>query len=542
MGQTLGIDWGKDCLLGVALKDTKQIWSAAYLRKAGDTGEAALKELLQDAARTLKAPVRNVSIAVPAWYSDVQLQKIHQFCRQAGLPAEGNHVRTIPALSAIALGDYCLRNASCQDAEQVLVLRLGEGLEAGIAEVGQSIVELRCCNGDSSLSADLFYARLASALAGTFRKTTGIDLRGNREAEARLLRASKKAIRELQTVHETTVQLPDLSNGLGLQGLISRSQFLELTQDLTMRVWKLANGVLEANRRLGDSQAQIRRVLLAGEAPHIYGIPGILRSDLTEALFPPPEAVCTAALGAAWHPTIREGDSDVLLLGSLLYDLHLESHHPLLHDVTVSPSTAKILLQKNDTDSGTIAIRKKRRDISSRPETELFLIRGFSPAKNDDPGIELTIGAEHSGLWTIRAMDMATKTELTVIPAKEGESAEPLLPMLFRKPDFTQAQEAMLMKMLSVYDNLERALNQPTTDAAYKKGIALTMKELLKIFSDMGMEFFAAPGDTFDPKLHNAVVHIYDGSRGENEITLVMERGVRRNGKILRYATVQVAN
>ena len=38
-------------------------------------------------------------------------------------------------------------------------------------------------------------------------------------------------------------------------------------------------------------------------------------------------------------------------------------------------------------------------------------------------------------------------------------------------------------KMLPVYDNLERALNQETTDAAFKKGVEMTMAELVKIFT-----------------------------------------------------------
>ena len=42
-------------------------------------------------------------------------------------------------------------------------------------------------------------------------------------------------------------------------------------------------------------------------------------------------------------------------------------------------------------------------------------------------------------------------------------------------------------KMLPVYDNLERALNQPTEDAAYKKGVEMTMTELLKIFTALGV-------------------------------------------------------
>jgi molecular chaperone GrpE len=40
-------------------------------------------------------------------------------------------------------------------------------------------------------------------------------------------------------------------------------------------------------------------------------------------------------------------------------------------------------------------------------------------------------------------------------------------------------------KLLPVYDNLERALNQPTEDAAYKKGVELTMTELVKILNGL---------------------------------------------------------
>lgn len=50
-------------------------------------------------------------------------------------------------------------------------------------------------------------------------------------------------------------------------------------------------------------------------------------------------------------------------------------------------------------------------------------------------------------------------------------------------------------KMLPVYDNLERALNQPTEDAAYKKGVEMTMTELEKIFAGMGVTAFGAVGE-----------------------------------------------
>ena len=97
-------------------------------------------------------------------------------------------------------------------------------------------------------------------------------------------------------------------------------------------------------------------------------------------------------------------------------------------------------------------------------------------------------------------------------------------------------------KMLPVYDNLERALNQETTDAAFKKGVEMTMAELVKIFTALGVEIFGNVGDQFDPNLHNAVMHIENEDLGENSISAVFQKGFKIGDKVVRFAMVQVAN
>ena len=97
-------------------------------------------------------------------------------------------------------------------------------------------------------------------------------------------------------------------------------------------------------------------------------------------------------------------------------------------------------------------------------------------------------------------------------------------------------------KLLPVYDNLERALNQPTEDAAYKKGVEMTMNELVKIFTALGVEIFGEAGEAFDPNIHNAVMHTDDESVPENTITQVFQKGFKLGEKIVRFAMVQVAN
>ena len=97
-------------------------------------------------------------------------------------------------------------------------------------------------------------------------------------------------------------------------------------------------------------------------------------------------------------------------------------------------------------------------------------------------------------------------------------------------------------KLLPVYDNLERALQQPTEDAAYKKGVELTMAETMKIFESLGVTVFGERGEAFDPNYHNAVMHVDDETLGENTISQVFQRGAKLGEKVIRFAMVQVAN
>ena len=111
-----------------------------------------------------------------------------------------------------------------------------------------------------------------------------------------------------------------------------------------------------------------------------------------------------------------------------------------------------------------------------------------------------------------------------------------------KEASYSNGKSDAIAKLLPVYDNLERALNQPTEDAAYKKGVEMTMTELVKIFTGLGVEIFGQVGDTFDPNLHNAVMHIESEDLAENTIAQVFQKGFKLGDKIVRFAMVQVAN
>ncbi len=107
---------------------------------------------------------------------------------------------------------------------------------------------------------------------------------------------------------------------------------------------------------------------------------------------------------------------------------------------------------------------------------------------------------------------------------------------------YTDVKAETAGKFLPVYDNLERALANETSDEAYKKGVELIMAEFRKIMTGLGVEEFGEAGEAFDPNAHNAVMHVENEELGENVIAQVFQKGFRIGDKVIRHAVVQVAN
>ena len=99
-----------------------------------------------------------------------------------------------------------------------------------------------------------------------------------------------------------------------------------------------------------------------------------------------------------------------------------------------------------------------------------------------------------------------------------------------------------LVKLLPVFDNLERALQNPTADEAYRKGVEMTMNQFMETLKAMGVTPIEALGETFDPALHNAVMHTEDPERGEQEIVQEFQKGFKMGDRVIRFSMVQVAN
>ena len=107
---------------------------------------------------------------------------------------------------------------------------------------------------------------------------------------------------------------------------------------------------------------------------------------------------------------------------------------------------------------------------------------------------------------------------------------------------WTEAKAQTVAAFLPVYDNLERAMKQVTSDEAYAKGVEMTMKGLQDAMARLGVEQIPALGEAFDPNFHNAVMHVDDDSVEDNTIVEVFQQGFRCGEKVIRFAMVKVAN
>ena len=112
-----------------------------------------------------------------------------------------------------------------------------------------------------------------------------------------------------------------------------------------------------------------------------------------------------------------------------------------------------------------------------------------------------------------------------------------------KQETYVYAKAETIKELLPVIDNLERALANETKDYdALKKGVEMTFSNLSTILQKLGIEVFGEPGETFDPNLHNAVMHVEDENYKTGEIVDVFQKGYKIGDKIVRPAMVKSAN
>ncbi len=108
---------------------------------------------------------------------------------------------------------------------------------------------------------------------------------------------------------------------------------------------------------------------------------------------------------------------------------------------------------------------------------------------------------------------------------------------------YQDAKLDTIAKFLDIYDNLERAVTQAgDDDNVHKKGMEMIFHQLQGVLEKLGVTVIDPAGQPFDPQRHNAVMHVDDESLGENTVAQVFQKGFLLGDRVIRFATVQVAN
>ncbi|MCI9575543.1 MAG: nucleotide exchange factor GrpE [Clostridiales bacterium] len=108
---------------------------------------------------------------------------------------------------------------------------------------------------------------------------------------------------------------------------------------------------------------------------------------------------------------------------------------------------------------------------------------------------------------------------------------------------YDNAAKDTVAEFLNIVDTMEMALAQKDCSAEdLRKGVEMIGKNLQDVLAKLGVTAIGEVGDPFDPEIHQAVSHVEDDALGENVISMVYRKGYRIGDRIVRHATVVVAN
>ncbi|MBO4496047.1 MAG: nucleotide exchange factor GrpE [Clostridiales bacterium] len=113
---------------------------------------------------------------------------------------------------------------------------------------------------------------------------------------------------------------------------------------------------------------------------------------------------------------------------------------------------------------------------------------------------------------------------------------------------YADAIAEVVKEWLPLVDDIERAVasTENMDESSVEKvaeGIKLIGKQAVNVLNKIGVEEIEGKeGESFDPNLHEAVMHVEDDSLGEQEIAQVFQKGYTCKGKVIRHTVVKVAN
>jgi molecular chaperone DnaK len=366
-----------------------------------------LQKIKNDAEAYLGEPVEKAVVTVPAYFDDNQRSATKDACKIAGLEV----VRLVnePTAAALAYG----LDRSGEDLK-IAVIDFGGGtLDVTIMEFGNGVFEVKSTSGDTQLGGTDMNEKIFDHLAEKFKEQSGVDIKADRKASARLIEAAEMAKIDLTTSTTTHISLPYIAADKHLDLDLTRTELERLVRPVVER----CKGPIEqALADAGIGAKDVDRIVFVGgptRMPVVREYFETLLGRKAEGGVDPMECV---ASGAAIQAGVLSGEvGDIVLVDVTPLSLGVETLGGVVS--TLIGRNSPIPVKHTETfttaadmqTSVTVHVVQGERPMAA-DNTSLgqFNLDGLVPAPRGIPKIDVTFDIDASGILNVTAKDVAT--------------------------------------------------------------------------------------------------------------------------------------
>ncbi len=376
-----------------------------------------LQKIKKDAEAYLGTPIKKAVITVPAHFNDNQ----RQATKDAGEIAGFEVLRIInePTAACLAYGIDKLDKEM-----KILVFSFGGGThDVTVMDFGKGVFQVLSTSGDTETGGADIDKAVMEYVIEEFKKQTGIDLRTDRTAMARLKEACERAKIELSTLMTTDIDLPfiyaDASGPKHLHMTLTRAKLEELAEPIVRRTERTIMRALEDAKLTPD---QIDKIILIGGTTRMPLVQRMIERFMgkpVERGVDPMEAV---AIGAAIQGAVLTGEvRDILLLDVTPLSLGVETLGGIFtkiieRNTTIPCRRSQIFTTAADMQTAvTIHVLQGERPMAAdNVSLGMFNLEGIPPAPRGVPQIEVTFDIDANGILHVSAKDLGTGKEAKI--------------------------------------------------------------------------------------------------------------------------------
>jgi molecular chaperone DnaK len=421
-----------------------------------------LSKLKADAEKHLGEPVTEAVITVPAYFDDSQRQATKDAGKIAGL--EVKRIINEPTAAALAYG------LDKGKEEKIVVFDLGGGtFDVSVLELGDGVFEVKSTNGDTHLGGEDFDNRIVDHFIAEFKKTEGIDLKGDNAALQRLKDEAEKAKKELSSTPQVEINLPfitaDADGPKHFEYTLTRSALEELVADL---IEKTVEPVEKALKDAKLTAKDIDEIVLVGGMTRMPAVVEKVKKIFGKAPMQGVNPDEVVAIGAAIQGGVLAGDvKDVLLLDVTPLSLGIETMGGVTtklieRNTTIPTSKSEVFSTAADNQPQVEihVLQGEREFANDNKSLGKFVLDGIAPAPRGVPQIEVTFNLDANGILNVTAKDKGTGKEQSITIQNSGNMSKDDIEKAQKEAEMHADEDKKKREAVDTKNQLENAIYQ----------------------------------------------------------------------------------